>query len=116
MWKGIAGRSHSRKRSQRQGKRRSAAGVAGRQRRPLFETLEDRRLLAVNFVNLSNSVDSQLAGVQSRLTSGLNNYKTGTESTIPLVGSSLGTASQVVSRFNMDVKNALAGLGTVSNP
>src|SRR3954467_1711391 len=105
MWQGIARGSGSRRRSQRRGKRRSAAGVAGRQRRPLFEELEDRRLLAVNFANLSNSLDSQLVSMQSRVTSGLNAYKTGTQSTIPLVGGSLGTASQVVNRFNMDLKN-----------
>src|SRR4051812_17077096 len=95
---------------------RKAVKPDRRLRRPLFEELEDRRMLSVNFSNLANSLDSQLASMQSRVTSGLNAYKTGQQSTIPLVGSSLGTASQVVSRFNMDVKNALASLGTISNP
>jgi hypothetical protein len=91
---------------------RKAVNLDRRSRRPLFEELEDRRLLAVNFVNVGNLLDSQLLAMQTRLTSGLNSYQSGITSTLPMVGSSLGTASQIVSRFNTDVKNALASLGT----
>ncbi|HEX4412580.1 MAG TPA: hypothetical protein VH107_03060, partial [Lacipirellulaceae bacterium] len=94
--------------------RRATGDVIGYRRRPLYEELEDRRMLAVNFVNVGNMLDSQLVDMQTRLTSGLNNYKTGTQSTIPLVGSSLGTASQIVSRFDGDVKNSLASLGSIA--
>ena len=81
-----------------------------------FEELEDRRLLSVNFVNVANSLNSQLLGMQTQLTSALNNYHTGTESTIPIVGDSLGNAAQVVSRFNSQLQSALSVLGTLSNP
>ncbi len=85
-------------------------------RRPLFEELEDRRLLAVNFTNLASSLDSQLTGMQTQLTSTLNNYQTGPLSSIPLVGKSLGSAAQIVSSFSTQLKSGLAGLGTLSNP
>ena len=54
--------------------------------------------------------------MQTRLTSGLNGYQSGPLSSIPMVGGSLGTASQIVSRFNTQLNTALASLGTLSNP
>src|SRR5436190_14457430 len=112
MWKGIAGRQYSRRRSRRRSSRRSAVGIGGRQRRPLFEELEDRRMLATDFAQIGSSLNSQLQGVQTSLTASLNNYHSGAFSTLPFVGHSLGSASQIVSRFNSQLQSAIASLGT----
>src|SRR2546423_14387064 len=104
MWKGIAGRSHSGRRSRRRPQRRPTAGAAGRQRKPLFEELEDRRMLATDFAQIGSSLNTQLQGVQTSLTASLNNYHSGAFSTLPFVGHSLGSASQIVSRFNSQLQ------------
>src|SRR5690348_3265365 len=63
-----------------------------------FEVLELRQLLAINYVNVANSLDSQLQTMQGRLTSALNAVTTGATSVVPLVGNKLGGAAQIVSK------------------
>lgn len=46
--------------------------------RPLrLEALEDRRVLSVNFSQVGAALDTQLLGMQTQLTTTLNNYQTG---------------------------------------
>ncbi len=115
MWKGIAARRSSRRRLQQRSKRRSTTGVGGRQRRPLFEELEDRRMLATDFAQIGSALNSQLLGMQAQLTTSLNNYQSGAFSSLPFVGHSLGSATQIVTRFNSPLQSALASLGTLDS-
>ena len=59
------------------------------------------------------SLDGQLLGMQTRLTVWTERLPVGAFSSIPMVGSSLGTASQIVGRFNTQLKGAL---GNLRNP
>src|SRR2546430_922802 len=81
-------------------------------RRPLFEELERRRMLATDFGQIASALNSQLLGVQTRLTSALNSYQSGVVSSIPLVGHTLGSESQFVNRFNAALSSSLSSLGT----
>src|SRR3954468_14603 len=108
MWKGITKRTAT---SRRRG-RRVSGGLIGYRRRPLYEELEDRRMLATDFAQIGSSLNSQLQLVQTSLTASLNNYQSGAHSTLPFVGHSLGSASQIVNRFNSGLQSALASLGS----
>jgi hypothetical protein len=68
-------------------------------------------MLAVDFGQIAGALNSQLLGVQTRLTSTLNSYQSGIVSSIPLVGHSLGTESQIVNHFNSALSTSLARLG-----
>src|SRR4051794_35910153 len=84
--------------------RRRSASADVRYRRAGFETLEHRRLLAINYVNVANSLDTQLLSMQGRITTALNAFQSGVTSKIPIVGDKLGNAAQVVSQFNNQLR------------
>ena len=95
---------------------RQLPGHRCRRQGALWEVLEDRRLLTTDFGQIAAALNGQLLGVQTQLTSTLNNYRSGSDSSLPLVGHLLGNASQIVTRFSTDLRNALSGLGSINNP
>src|SRR5436190_20993680 len=52
-------------------------------RRPLFEELERRRMLATDFGQIAGALNGQLQTMQSAVTSSLNNYHSGAFSNLP---------------------------------
>lgn len=81
-----------------------------------FERLEDRRMLSVDFAQVGVSLNTQLLGMQTQLTSTLNDYQSGAHSSLPMVGKTLGSSAQIVNRFNTELQGALTSLGTVTHP
>ncbi|HVA47067.1 MAG TPA: choice-of-anchor tandem repeat GloVer-containing protein [Pirellulales bacterium] len=77
-----------------------------------MEPLENRRLLSTTpFSTVASSLNTELAGLQTQLTSLLDAYQTGTNSSLPFLGNTLGDAAQVVSRFGPQLHDALNALG-----
>src|SRR4051812_22857952 len=104
------------KKSRRGPRRLRVRRSDSRYRRAAFEELEARRLLAINYVSVGSSLDGQLLQMQTRLTTALDSVITGATSKIPLVGNKLGTASQIVTLFNQQLKDGLSDLGTSATP
>ncbi len=115
----LGGSSQGRLFMKRSGRRRRVAPSIIH-RRPLFEELESRRMLATDFGQIASALNGQLQLMQTAVTASLNNYHSGAFSTLPFVGHSLGNAAQIVTNspnsFNSHVTSALAALGTIANP
>jgi len=81
------------------------------------EELEDRRLLAVvPFASIGTQLRSDLLTVENQLTVVLNNFDTGTSSTIPFVGERLGDITKAFSGFSTQIQASLTSLGSPTDP
>jgi hypothetical protein len=74
-------------------------------------------MLATDFANVASLLGSRLNGLQTQITSGLNAFQTGGQSSIPIIGDALGTASNILSigDFGTKLQSALSALGTLTN-
>ncbi len=78
--------------------------------------MEDRRLLAVDFVQVADTLDAELVSLQGRIVSSLNLLKTGATSIVPVLGDQLGDAARFVNDFGDDLSRLLESLGQVATP